>query len=120
MRVQQRIADLDSNQFAVRAAAAKELAVLGEVAEPALRQALDGKPSVELRKRVEALLAGMRTAPPEETLRSLRAIQVLERIGTPDAQRVLRKLATGAAAARETRDARDALERLARRPVKKP
>jgi WD40 repeat protein len=120
MHIDRRIADLDSNQFAVRAAAAKELAMLGEMAEPALRQALKGKPSVELRKRVESLLASMRAARPQETLRTLRAIAVLERIGTPDAKRVLEKFATGAAGARETRDARDALDRLARQPVRVP
>lgn len=54
------------------------------------------------------------TVPPQrQTLRVLRAIHVLERIGTPEAQQVLRKLATGPAAVRETQDAKDVLERLA-------
>jgi RNA polymerase sigma factor (sigma-70 family) len=112
-KVRQLITDLDSDRFAVRAAAAKELSGLGERIEPALRQALEGKLSAEVRKRVEALLAAPPTPPRPETLRTLRAIQVLERIGTPEAQQILRKLAAGAAAARETRDAKDALERLA-------
>jgi hypothetical protein len=111
-RVEQLLADLHSNRFALRTAAAVELAKLGEQVEPTLRQALESEPSAELRERAEALLATMRTAPPRETLRALRAIQVLERIGTPEAQHVLRKLAAGASGARQTRDAKKALERL--------
>jgi len=35
----------------------------------------------------------------------------LERIGTPEAENVLKKLAAGSAAARETREAKESLER---------
>lgn len=111
-QIRQLIADLDSNRFALRVAAAKELAKLGERTEPALRQALEGKLSVEARNRVEALMAAVQGVPSTRTLRTLRAIQVLERIGTPEAQQLLRKLATGAKDARETRDAKAALERM--------
>jgi hypothetical protein len=47
-----------------------------------------------------------------ETLRRMRAIAVLEKIGTPEARRVLGRLVTGLDGARETRDARAALRRL--------
>jgi RNA polymerase sigma factor (sigma-70 family) len=47
-----------------------------------------------------------------ETLRRLRAIAVLEKIGTPEARQVLERLATGFEGARETRDAKAALRRL--------
>jgi RNA polymerase sigma factor (sigma-70 family) len=47
-----------------------------------------------------------------ETLRRLRAIAVLEKVGTREARRVLERLATGLDGARETRDARSALRRL--------
>jgi hypothetical protein len=47
----------------------------------------------------------------------LRAIEVLERIGTPGAQELLRKLAGGAAAARQTREAKAALQRLTSRKI---
>ncbi len=50
-----------------------------------------------------------------ETLRRLRAISVLEKIGTPDARRVLEQLASGLEGARETRDAKAALRQLQRR-----
>ena len=46
-----------------------------------------------------------------ETLRRLRAIAVLEKIGTPK-RRVLGRLATGLDGRRETRDARAAWRRL--------
>jgi len=118
--LKQLIAELDSDRFAARAAASKELSELGELAEPAMRRALEGKLSAEVQKRVDALLTNLRTNPGRETLRTIRAVQVLEGIGTPEAQQVLRKVAKGAAAARETRVARDALDRLARKPVTKP
>ena len=46
-----------------------------------------------------------------ETLRRLRAIAVLEKIGTPAARQVLERMATGLDGARETREARAALRR---------
>src|SRR5262249_27715422 len=45
-RVDHLVADLDSNQFAVRERAASELARLGEAAIPGLRKVLTGKPSL--------------------------------------------------------------------------
>jgi hypothetical protein len=113
-RLSKLLAELDSDQFTVREQAAKELRQLSERVEPALRRLLQDKPPLEVRNRVEAILAGARLVPPAATLRSLRAIQVLECIGTSEARGVLRGLASGAAA-RETREARAALERLAAR-----
>jgi hypothetical protein len=109
------IADLDSERFAVRDAATKELAKLGEQVHPALRRALEGEPTPELRKRVEALLAAPRPVPRGDQLRTLRAIQVLETLATPEARDLLRKLAGGAEGARETREASEALARMGKR-----
>jgi len=114
-RVSQLIADLDSSQFAVREAAAKELAMLGEQVEPNFREVLAKRPSTEVRKRLEALLATPKPIPTGETLRALRAIRVLEHIGNPDAQQVLRTVATGTPGARLTQKATAALERLERK-----
>jgi hypothetical protein len=47
-----------------------------------------------------------------ERLQALRAVEVLERIGTPEARKVLETLATGAPAARLTREAKASLGRL--------
>jgi len=87
------------------------------LAAPALREALKGNPSAEVRRQVEGLLARPRQPQSPEALCRLRAIQVLERVGSPDARQILRRLAGGAQAAWETREAWAALERLApRRP----
>jgi len=86
------IADLDSDHFMVRQKATEELSKLGDAITPALRQALDGKPSLEVRRRIQRLLDQSRdwTA---ERLRDHRAIQALEHIGTNPAREVLRALA---------------------------
>jgi hypothetical protein len=53
------LADLDSDSFEVRDRAGRELEKLGFAAAPALRKALGGKPSPEVRRRVEGLLGAL-------------------------------------------------------------
>lgn len=55
-RLRQLIADLDSDIFAVREVATKELADIGEAAAPSMQAALRDKPSLESRKRLEELI----------------------------------------------------------------
>jgi hypothetical protein len=115
-RLARLIAELDSEQFPARQKARKELQQLGEQAESALREALQGKLSLEARKRVEELLDKVKPlADSPEGLRSLRAMEVLEHIGTSEAREVLQTLANGASQARLTREAKASLERLAKR-----
>ena len=114
------ITDLDSDRFEVRDAAARELTQLGEQVEPALRRVLEGKPSPEARRRVEALLTGPRRVRSPEGLRGLRAVQALECVGTAEARRVLEGLSRGAPEARLTREAKAALRRLAGGPAPAP
>jgi RNA polymerase sigma factor (sigma-70 family) len=81
-RIKRLITDFDHEQFDVRERAARELEKLGERAEPALRKALAGKPSLEARRRLEGLLnrlGGARLS--AETVRQIRAVEVLESIG---------------------------------------
>jgi hypothetical protein len=111
-RLRQLIADLDSEKFAVREAASHELERLGDEAEPALRRALADRPSLETRRRLEPLLVAAHTLRSPETIGQMRAVQVLERIGTSEARQVLEKWAKGAPAARQTREAKAALDRL--------
>jgi hypothetical protein len=117
-QVRKLIDDLDSAQFAVRDAATKKLASFGEQAEPALRQALQGKPSLEVRKRLEALhrdaeIAGRGLVRSPELLRTLRAIRALEAMDNAEARQVLEALALGDPAARVSRHAKEALCRIA-------
>jgi hypothetical protein len=112
------IADLDAKRFVTRQAAAKELARLGMSAESALQAALRTNVSLEVRRRIEGLLENLEAVPlPAEEVRSLRAVQVLEMVGTPDAVQVLKRLARGAADALLTREAQASVQRLARKPA---
>jgi WD40 repeat protein len=115
-RLTQLIADLNADAYAKREAASRELTLLGERAEAALRRRLTNHPTLELRRRIEDLLDKLEpSSPPPETLRTLRAIEVLEHVGTPAARHCLVALAKGAADARQTRAAKSALQRLAKR-----
>jgi hypothetical protein len=72
--------------------------------------------NAEQKRRMELLLniAKPVALKSGETLRGVRAIGVLERIGTPEARRVLELFGSGAAAdARLTREAKAALSRFA-------
>jgi HEAT repeat protein len=115
-RIARLIADLDADDFKVRESAASDLAALGELATEALQRALDDPPSEEVRQRAEQILRSTSPISPVsgEPLRALRAIEVLEKIGTPEARQILQALAQGEPRARVTRDAASALERLGR------
>jgi WD40 repeat protein len=117
------VAGLDDRRFAVREKAAVALRRLNRRAEPALRRALAGKPSLELRRRAEEVLGQLRTFPlrlDADKLRDTRAVAVLERVGTPKARRLLRELAGGARGAWLTEEAHAALRRLDRKTARRP
>jgi WD40 repeat protein len=109
------IDELDSNQFKVRTRASLELEELGELAETALSKALAGNLSLEARRRVENQLHKVeaRILTPKQLL-NLRALEVLEHIGTQKAKQVLEKIAKGAPKARLTQEAIASLQRLSR------
>jgi WD40 repeat protein len=109
------IADLDSEEFRRREEASRELARLGVTAEPAMRAALLGKISLEKRRRLAQLLGkleGTRRKLSPDELAHVRAVQVLDGVGTAEARRLLARLAGGFADAPRTADAREALRRL--------
>jgi hypothetical protein len=87
--------ELDSNDFAVREKAGQTLEPVGETALVALRTTLAKKPSLEVKRRIEPLLTTMEP----NVFRTLRAVEVLEPIGSSEPMKVLRALATGAAKA---------------------
>lgn len=107
------IEKLGSSEFAEREAASKELATLAPAAVDQLRQAIGKSDSPEVRARLDVLLSGAReTKLSGEPLRAVRAIEVLERVGTPEARKVLAELASGTPGAKLTRDAGAALTRM--------
>lgn len=115
-RLDRLIADLDSDRFPIRRRATEELEKLAELAETSLRKALDKKPSLEMRQRIERLLQrSEERETSSEWIQLLRAIQVLEQAGTPEACEVLKSLAGGPAEAWRTKEAKAALERLNKR-----
>jgi hypothetical protein len=115
------LADLDSEQFEVRERACRGLQELGMSAERAMRKALRKQPSLEMRRRMEPILekmeSGVRTA---EELRILRAVEILEIIGSAEAQQVLHELSQGLGDNWLTQEAKASLARLATQVDVKP
>jgi hypothetical protein len=117
----QLIAELDRDSFDVREKAARELQQAGKAALPALRKARENPPSQEVRRRVEQLLEKLESPNLSgEQLRSLRAVELLERVGSPEARRVLEGLTRGNPDAPLTQEARASLERLKGQPASAP
>jgi hypothetical protein len=106
------IGQLNADQFAARETGSRALADLGPLATPALRAAAAGKLSAEARERVTKLLARKADDLTPALLRAVRGVQVLERIGSPEALALLKELAAGADAAPVTEEARWAVKRL--------
>ena len=90
-RLQQLLADLDHEDFETREKATEALRTLGLPADAALRRALLVLAlSPEVKGRVREILAALE-APYRalgETLRRIRAVQVLERIGSDGAKEI--------------------------------
>jgi HEAT repeat protein len=115
-RLPRLIAELDSEDFQVRQKAARELDRMGEAAVPTLEKVLAGKPSPEVRRRAEELVARWSPATLSgDRLREVRAVEALELAGTREARRHLEALAGGDTGGLRTREAKAALERLRRR-----
>lgn len=109
-RLAQLVRDLDAEEFTVREKASKELERMGDEAAPAL-EAAQANASPESRRRCDELLKKL-IVPSGELLRELRALEVLERIGTPEAHTVLEAVAKGDPKARLTREAKATLNRV--------
>jgi len=112
-QVERWIADFLRADPAAQAKADAELLRLGELAEPALARAADAAAGPG-RERIENLRARIQAAPPgPETLRGLRAVELLTRIGIPSARALLQVLAGGVPEAAVTAAAAAAAARLA-------
>jgi WD40 repeat protein len=112
-RIEELIAALDKPNFKDRQDAYSQLEQLGRIAAPTLRTALDHS-SAEVRRSARALLDQLPAAPfTLQQQRILRAVELLELIGSPDAVTLLKELAAGASESLPTPQAKDALARLA-------
>jgi RNA polymerase sigma factor (sigma-70 family) len=116
--VKQIMLGLDGNSEVQEKAVQQAWEVLAnndETALEQLRRFSPSSPSLQVAELVETLRrpSAVVTFPP--VLQRLRAIQVLERIGTPEARKLLETLSGGMATGRDTRAARAALERLQRK-----
>lgn len=111
--IEKLIADLGDESFEKREQAGRELKRIGKPAKAVLEKTLSAEPEAERRRRIEAILRDMnnpRLTP--ESIRSIRALELLERLNTPESRELLSKLAKGAPDARLTREAKAALDRL--------
>jgi hypothetical protein len=107
---------LDAEEFPEREAASRELDRLGAVAVPRVKALLAEGTSAERKRRLEAFTAEHdRGELAADVLRSLRAVEILETIGTPVARKILGELAGGEPTAALTRDAAAAVRRVGRR-----
>jgi dipeptidyl aminopeptidase/acylaminoacyl peptidase len=114
-RVKRLLAELDHEQFTVRERATRELARLGDAAEPMLREHLETTTSPEAGQRIEILLDSVQLSVADaDRLRAVRAIEVLERIGTPAARDALEEAFRGAPDSKLKERARATVWRLDR------
>lgn len=109
------IADLDDPVFAVREAASRELLRRVGVDFTEMTAALAKSPSAEARNRLTDILRSAPSPWPRlaaEDLRWVRAVGVLEAIGTVEAKKLLKALADGDPYSPLTREAHSACRRL--------
>jgi WD40 repeat protein len=111
--VQRLIAQLDDNNYKTRQKAYADLLRTGDRAVPAIEKALASNPPLEAKRRLDDLHEKLTSAIlTDEKLQVYRAVEVLERIGTPEARELLETLASGAPGAFSTTSAEAALKRI--------
>jgi hypothetical protein len=110
------VSQLDADEFEIREKASQAIEEMKTAARFALEVAQADKPSPEAKRRIEELLEKLPArVQSEESItggQAFYAVAVLERIGTPDAQKLLSELAKGPAESRLGRAAKTALQRL--------
>jgi WD40 repeat protein len=111
-KLDQLIQDLDSDSFATRDRATRELATLSDLAREPLEKVLREKPPLEVRKRVELLLGKLGKNP---LRRALRAVEALEYMANAEARKLLDQLARGVPGMPLTEEAKESLNRLNRK-----
>lgn len=113
VRIAKLVEDLGSEDFQTRQAAVAALETIGPEAAPAILAAVRKPPNPEVRKLGTEVLAKIdRAALKPDDLRALRAVELVEGIGTPAARDLLKKWAAGPATRRLTLEAQEALDRM--------
>ena len=95
--------------------ASEALENMGEIVRPDILKALEAKPSFEMRQRLEQILTVLdnrRGRLTQEEVRQVRAVLVLEWLGTPEAKQFMQQVAKGPPAWWQTREAQATLRRL--------
>lgn len=112
-QIQKWLADLGSKDFATRAKATRELEKIAEDIAPALQQAADKADSLEVNLRLQTILKKLpKDTPSPSRLQQMRALEVLERLESPQALAILQTLAQGTPESWLTQEAKKAVERL--------
>jgi WD40 repeat protein len=113
VRIARWIADLDAADFETRQHAMQALQEAGKSAESAMQAALKETRSPEQKRRLEFLLDRLRRAGvATNMLRPVRALELLERIGTPEARHLVEELARGNPNADLTQHSKEVLRRF--------
>lgn len=116
-KLEKLIRDLDDDHFPVRERATRELQAFGRWIQGRLERELEHPASPEVARRIKRLLEKLAVpgAPSlrQERWRAQRVLEVLEQVGTPEAQTLLHRLATGAPEPEIRQEAQACLERLA-------
>jgi hypothetical protein len=116
-RASKLIADLSSVQYSLREQAQRGLLTHFDECEKQRREALAQSKSAEQRDRINKIIdASFSAMPQPNQLEQLRAIEVLEQIGTRESGDLLRKIAKSEVPPRILRDAAESLKRLEARP----
>ncbi len=109
--VRQLLDELASPTFAVREKAAAELGKLGDAIGETLRQELTATTSAAVRRQLEELIRRQEALGPEQ-LRAIRAVEVLEWMGSKEAAELVKEWSKGAPGARLTREAGETAQRI--------
>lgn len=117
VRIKALVENLDKNGDGVRGTASAELKKLGYLVEADLRKALEGTPTERLKNEIAPILKLLESRPPTDALpqdvqQRIRAIQVVERIGTKPARELLSVLSVSAPTPQECWEAKQSLARM--------
>jgi WD40 repeat protein len=105
--------ELGSEDYQTREEAMKRLRDLSESARPTLEAARAKTDSPEVLARIDELIRATRKVPTMARVRVVRALEVLELIGSGDSVAVVKEIARGMPGAWETETAKAAVSRMA-------